>query len=262
MLTPVTGTCSTSPVRLVLQNPLSLFFTEEHKSLLQFALWYLFCTKLFLRVWGLLCSKSCFYIFMWFIFISFVKMKYIYVLNNVLDSLVTLPCNIWTYCNKVSIRSNSDCAVHSAFTRSSFRSWSCEEGDSLLLLFLFLLLRSQWELDGLIATQYCFSIEIRKQSSFHPRPAFSVNINRLPALPPTVCTHFIRSLLFSADVQTFCSEVESLFVTLESFKERETTRPLPSLPLLQFRPQNNRCLSLCSVCSAAQPAPPTRGFSA
>lgn len=45
-----------------------------------------------------------------------------------------------------------------------------------------------------------------------------------------VCPHFIPSLLHSADVQTFCSEKESLFVTLESFKERTATRPL-SLPL-------------------------------
>lgn len=90
---------------------------------------------------------------------------------------------------------------------------------------------------------------------------YSVNINRLPTLQPAVCMYFIPSLLFFADVQAFCSEKESLFVTLESFKERETTRPLsvsPSLPLLQFSRQNNRSLSPCSVCSPSCRAPPTR----
>lgn len=51
-------------------------------------------------------------------------------------------------------------------------------------------------------------------------------MDRLPSLLPAVCTYLIPpslSLLLFADVQTFCSEKESLFVTLESFKEKGTT---------------------------------------
>lgn len=80
-------------------------------------------------------------------------------------------------------------------------------------------------------------IEIYKtQNKVHPIPNYCVNINRLPSLQPAVCTYFIPSLLLSADVQTFCSEKESLFVTLESFKERETTRPLPVSPCATIQP--------------------------
>lgn len=74
----------------------------------------------------------------------------------------------------------------------------------------------------------------------------------------TVCMNFIPSLLLFADVLTFCSEKESLFVTLESFKEREAIRPLPDSPRSQFSEQNNRSLSsmqrLLPICRA----PPTR----
>lgn len=80
-------------------------------------------------------------------------------------------------------------------------------------------------------------IEIYKtQNKVHPIPNYSVNINRLPSLQPAVWTHFIPSLLLSADVQTFCSEKESLFVTLESFKEREKPRPLPVSPSATIQP--------------------------
>lgn len=80
-------------------------------------------------------------------------------------------------------------------------------------------------------------IEIYKtQNKVHLIPNYCVNINRLPSLQPAVCTYLIPSLLLSADVQTFCSEKESLFVTLESFKERETTRPLPVSPSATIHP--------------------------
>lgn len=65
-----------------------------------------------------------------------------------------------------------------------------------------------------------------------------------------------RSLLLFADVQTFCSEKESLFVTLESFKEKDMTH----LSLfLQFGRQNNRSLSpRCSVCPPSRRPAPAR----
>lgn len=54
-----------------------------------------------------------------------------------------------------------------------------------------------------------------------------------------VCTDFIPSLLLPADAQTFCSEKESLFVTLKSFKERLTTgrRPAPSATIQPTKQQ-------------------------
>ena len=90
----------------------------------------------------------------------------------------------------------------------------------------------------LILNTILFFIAIHKtQNKVHPTPSdFSVNINRLSSLQPAVCTYFIPSLLLSADVQTFCSEKESLFVTLESFKERETTHPLPISPYATIQP--------------------------
>lgn len=57
---------------------------------------------------------------------------------------------------------------------------------------------------------------------------------------PVVCCLYIAclsppppplSLLLFADVQIFCSEKESLFVTLESFKEKDTTRLSPSFTI-------------------------------
>lgn len=78
---------------------------------------------------------------------------------------------------------------------------------------------------------------IKLKTKVHPiHSNYSVNINRLSSLQPAVCTYFIPSLLLSADVQTFCSEKESLFVTLESFKERETPRPLPDSPSATIQP--------------------------
>lgn len=103
-------------------------------------------------------------------------------------------------------------------------------------------------------------IEIYKtQNKVHPIPNYSVNINRLPSLQPAVCTYFIPSLLLSADVQTFCSEKESLFVTLESFKERETTRPLPVSPSATIQPTKQQ-IPISNAESALHhaAAPPTR----
>lgn len=66
------------------------------------------------------------------------------------------------------------------------------------------------------------------------------------------------SLLLFADVLTFCSEKESLFVTLESFKEREATRPLADSPMSQFRKQKQQIAismrRLLPICRE----PPTR----
>lgn len=73
----------------------------------------------------------------------------------------------------------------------------------------------------------CTIYKYKTQNKVYLIPNYSVNINRLPSLQPAVCMYFIPSLLLFADVQTFCSEKESLFVTLESSKERETTRSLP-----------------------------------
>lgn len=79
---------------------------------------------------------------------------------------------------------------------------------------------------------------------------------------PVACCQYIPhppthtpplSLLFFADVQTFCSEKESLFVTPESFKEKDTTRL--SLFYNSAR-QNIRSLSPRSVCPPwCRPAP-------
>lgn len=79
-------------------------------------------------------------------------------------------------------------------------------------------------------------LDIGSQNNVHLIPSYSVTINRLASLQPAVCTYFIRSLLLFADVQTFCSEKESLFVTLESFKERETTQSLPVSPSVTIQP--------------------------
>lgn len=84
---------------------------------------------------------------------------------------------------------------------------------------------------------------------------------RLPAPLPAVSTYLTPphtpppslSLLLFADVQTFCSEKESLFVTPESFKEKDTTRL--SLFYNSAR-QNIRSLSPRSVCPPwCRPAP-------
>lgn len=89
----------------------------------------------------------------------------------------------------------------------------------------------------LLIPPFCMHyLDIGSQNNVHLIPSYSVTINRLPSLQPAVCTYFIRSLLLFADVQTFCSEKESLFVTLESFKERETTQSLPVSPSVTIQP--------------------------
>lgn len=77
----------------------------------------------------------------------------------------------------------------------------------------------------------------KAENKVHHIPSnYSVNINTLSSLQPAVCTNFIPSLLLSADVLTFCSEKKSLFVTLGSFKERETNRSLPVSPSATIQP--------------------------
>lgn len=90
----------------------------------------------------------------------------------------------------------------------------------------------------------------------HSIPGNSVNINRLRSLQLTVCAHFIPSLLLSADVQSFCSEKESLFVTLESFKERETTRPHPSSPSTTIHPTKQQISIYIQSLLPAECSPP------